>query len=203
MLVRTINSGLRKVPVWTLYILLPLPAIVAVYLAISGQLGAEPIKELEHELGSVALKLLIISLAITPLLKFAKINLVKFRRIIGLAAFFYVFVHLLVWLVLDVQVISHIWADIVKRPYVTVGFAGFLLMVPLAVTSNNWSVRKLGPTWRTIHRLTYAAAILGGIHYIMLVRGFQLEPLIHMAVILAFLAARFPQWWKEWVRRSS
>ena len=203
MLVRTINSGLRKVPVWTLYILLPLPAIITVYLAFSGQLGAEPIKELEHELGSVALKLLILSLAITPLFKFAKINLIKFRRIIGLAAFFYVLMHLLVWLALDVQIISHIWADIVKRPYVTVGFAGFLLMVPLALTSNDWSVRNLGPTWRTIHRLTYISAILGGIHYIMQARGFQLEPLIYMMIILSFLAARLPQWWKEWARRSS
>lgn len=185
-----INSAVRKIPAWPLYLLLPIPGLFTFYLGLTNQLGPEPINVLERELGEIGLQLLIVGLAITPLLKFARINLVKFRRAIGIMAFVYVFAHLLVWLVLDVQILSQIWADILKRPYITVGMAAFVLMVPLAITSNNWSVRKLGPTWRKLHKLTYAIAVLGGLHFVMLSKGFQLEPLIYLAVILALLAAR-------------
>ena len=157
-----------------------------------GGLGVEPIKELEHEYGELALKLLIVGLAITPLRTHLGINLIRFRRAIGLMAFFYVAAHLLVWLVLDVQILSQIWADILKRPYITIGMAGFLVMLPLALTSNNWSVRKLGPKWRQLHKLTYLAVLLGGLHFIMLVKGFQLEPLVYMAVIVGLLLLRLP-----------
>lgn len=200
MIVQTLNSGFRKIPAWLLYILLPLPGIYTFYLGLTGGLGAEPINALERELGEFGLQLLIVGLAITPLMKFAKINLVKFRRAIGVVAFGYVFAHLLVWLVLDVGIISQIIADILKRWYIIVGMLAFVLMLPLALTSNNWSVRKLGPTWRKLHRLTYVVVVLGGIHFIMQAKGFQIEPLIYMAVILAFLATRIPQWRKEWIR---
>lgn len=189
-MVQAINSIFRKLPAWPLYILLPMQGLYTFYLGLKGGLGAEPINVLERSLGELALQLLIAGLAITPLLRFARINLVKFRRAIGLMAFAYVAAHLLVWLVLDVGLLSQIWADIVKRPYITVGMAGFVLLIPLALTSNNWSVRKLGPRWRSLHRLTYVAAILGGVHFIMLSKGVQLEPLLYLAVILAFLATR-------------
>lgn len=189
-MVQAINSIFRKLPAWPLYILLPMQGLYTFYLGLTGGLGAEPINVLERSLGEFALQLLIAGLAITPLLRFARINLVKFRRAIGLMAFAYVAAHLLVWLVLDVGLLSQIWADIVKRPYITVGMAGFVLLIPLALTSNNWSVRKLGPPWRSLHRLTYVAAILGGVHFIMLSKGIQLEPLLYLAVILAFLATR-------------
>lgn len=185
-----LNRGLRRVPAWLLYIVLPLPAVWYLYLGLTGGLGAEPIKALEHELGEFALQLLIFGLAVTPLRKHVGVNLIKFRRAIGLMAFLYVFLHLLTWLVLDVQILSQIWADILKRPYITVGMAGFALLVPLALTSNNWSVRRLGPRWRKLHKLTYAAVLLGGLHFVMLVKGFQLEPLIYLGVILGLLALR-------------
>jgi len=194
MLIQLLNTALRKIPTWVLYILLPVPGILAVLAGLTNNLGPEPIKELEKELGAFALKLLIISLAVTPLLHFIRINLVRFRRAIGVVAFGYVAAHFLTWLLLDVQIVSQIWADILKRPYITFGFAGFVAMVPLALTSNNWSVHKLGRFWRALHRLTYIAAILGGLHYTMLVKGFQMEPLVHLAVILAFLAVRVPKW---------
>jgi sulfoxide reductase heme-binding subunit YedZ len=194
MLVQLINSGLRKIPTWVLYILLPIPGILAIMAGLTDNLGPEPIKELEGELGEVAIKLLIIGLAVTPLLHFTRINLLRFRRAIGVVAFGYVAAHFLTWLLLDVQLLSQIWADILKRPYISVGFVGFMAMVPLAVTSNNWSMRKLGQFWSVLHRLTYIATILGGLHYIMLVKGFQMEPLVHMAIILAFLALRVPKW---------
>ncbi len=194
MLIQLINSGLRKIPTWVLYILLPIPGILAIVAGLTDNLGPEPIKELEGELGEVAIKLLIIGLAVTPLLHFTRINLLRFRRAIGVVAFGYVAAHFLTWLLLDVQLLSQIWADILKRPYISVGFVGFMAMVPLAVTSNNWSMRKLGQFWSVLHRLTYIATFLGGLHYIMLVKGFQMEPLVHMAIILAFLVVRVPKW---------
>lgn len=184
------NAFARRLPTWVVYLLGVLPAPWLVYLGATGGLGVEPIKALEHELGALALQLLIFGLCITPLRRFAGLNLIKFRRAIGLLAFFYVFVHLLVWMVLDVQVLSHIWADIVKRPYITVGMLGFVLLIPLAVTSNNWSVRRLGPGWRKLHKLTYGAALLGGVHYLMLVKGWQLEPIIYLVIIGAILSLR-------------
>lgn len=185
-----INAQLRRVPAWPLYILGPLPGLWVFWLGVTGGLGVEPIKALEHELGQYALKLLVLVLLISPLRRFARINLLRYRRAIGLLAFFYVLAHLAVWLFLDVQNSALIWADIVKRPYITIGMAALVLMLPLALTSNNWSVRYLGPGWRRLHRLTYAVAVLGALHFVMLVKGWQTEPLVYLSVILALLALR-------------
>lgn len=186
----SLNQGLRRVPAWPLYIVGVCPAVWFVWLGVTGGLGVEPINALEKELGKIALQLLVAGLAITPLRRIAGINLIRFRRAVGLLAFFYVTLHLLVWLVLDVQIPAQIWADIVKRPYVTIGMTAFVLMIPLAVTSNTWSARRLGPAWRRLHRLTYAVAVLGAIHYMWLVKGFRFEPLIYLAVILLLLTLR-------------
>ncbi|WP_299859708.1 protein-methionine-sulfoxide reductase heme-binding subunit MsrQ [uncultured Roseobacter sp.] len=192
-IVDRINAFARRVPTWVLYILYLLPVPWLLYLAQTGGLGREPIKALEHELGEIALQLLIIGLTITPLRRYLGINLLKFRRMFGLLAFIYVSLHLLVWLVLDVGILSQIWADILKRPYITIGMAGFMLLIPLALTSNNWSVRKLGACWRKLHRLSYVAVLLGGVHYMMLTKTWALEPVIYMAVILGLLALRLPK----------
>jgi len=194
LLIQLVNTGLRKTPTWVLYVTLPIPGILAILAGLMDSLGPEPIKELEKELGGFALKLLILGLAVTPLLRFTRINLMRFRRQIGVVAFGYLSAHFLTWLLLDVQVLSQIWVDILNRPFITVGLAGFVMTIPLALTSNNWSVRRLGHLWRILHRLIYIAAVLGGVHYIMLVKGFQIEPLIYMSVILTFLAVRVPYW---------
>ena len=188
-----LNTIARRVPTWVVYIvgLLPIPWLL--FQAQTGGLGAEPIKALEKELGLLALQLLIAGLAVTPARRYLRLNLIKFRRALGLLAFIYVSLHLLVWLVLDVGILSQIWADILKRPYITIGMAGFACLVPLAATSNNFSIRKLGATWRKLHRLTYLAAILAGVHFIWLVKGFQIEPLLYMAAILALLLLRLPK----------
>ena len=188
-----LNTIARRVPTWVVYIvgLLPIPWLL--FQAQTGGLGAEPIKALEKELGLLALQLLIAGLAITPARRYLRLNLIKFRRAVGLLAFIYVSLHLLVWLVLDVGILSQIWADILKRPYITIGMAGFACLVPLAATSNNFSIRKLGATWRKLHRLTYLAAMLAGVHFIWLVKGFQIEPLLYMAAILALLVLRLPK----------
>ena len=185
-----VNRAARRVPVWVLWLAGLVPGVWAFYLGATGGLGAEPIKALEHELGEVALQLLVAGLAITPLRRHLGINLIRFRRALGLLAFTYVSVHLAVWLLLDVQDAARVWADIVKRPYVTVGFTAFMLMIPLAVTSNNLSLRRLGPRWRRLHRLVYLVAVLAAVHFIWLSKGFQIEPLIYLGAILGLLALR-------------
>ncbi|WP_171102412.1 protein-methionine-sulfoxide reductase heme-binding subunit MsrQ [Ruegeria sp. HKCCD7255] len=187
-----VNQALRRIPVWAVYLFGAIPAPWLLYRALTGGLGVEPISALEHKLGELALQLLILGLAVTPLRQYLGLNLLKFRRAIGVLAFSYVTLHLLVWLFLDVQVLGQIWADILKRPYITVGMAGFLLLVPLAVTSNNWFVRRLGPRWRKLHVLVYPAVLLGGLHYVMLAKGFQPEPLIYLSVISGLLLLRLP-----------
>ncbi len=186
----TFNCAVRKVPTWVVYIAYLLPAPWFFYLGLNGDLGPDPVKALEHEYGEIALQLIIIGLCITPLRRFLSVNLIKFRRTFGVLAFTYVVLHLSVWAFLDVQTLDRVWADIVKRPYITIGMLGFVLLLPLAVTSNNWSVRKLGAAWRRLHLLTYPAAVLGALHYVWLARGFQIEPLAYLAVVLGLLALR-------------
>lgn len=185
-----INAWARRIPTWVIYLVGALPAPWLFYLGATGGLGVEPVKALEHEYGELALQLLIAGLCVTPLRRQFGINLVKFRRALGLLAFSYVTMHLLVWAVLDVQALDRVWADIVKRPYITIGMSAFVLMVPLAATSNNWSVRRLGPRWRQLHRLTYAVVLLGAVHFIWLRKGWQVEPLVYLVVIVALLALR-------------
>ena len=190
---QNINRALGRVPAWPLYIVGLLPPAWFLWLGLTGGLGVEPIKALEHRLGELALQMLILTLAITPVRNWTGISLIRYRRAIGLLTFLYVALHLLVWLVLDVRILSLIWADIVKRPFITIGMASFVLMIPLAVTSNNLSIRKLGPKrWKRLHQLTYGAAILGAVHFVMLAKGFQIEPLIYLGLVLALLAARLP-----------
>lgn len=187
-----LNQTLRRLPVWLIYTVGMLPAPWLFSLGLTGGLGVEPIKALEHELGEIGLQFLIAGLAVTPLRRYLGLNLMKFRRAIGLLTFYYIVCHLLVWAILDVQIVSEMWADIIKRPYITIGMAAFVLMLPLAITSNNWSVRQLGRKWRSLHKLVYAAAVLGGLHFVMLAKGFQIEPLIYLGVILGLLALRLP-----------
>lgn len=184
------NRYARMVPTWVVYVIGGLYPFWLLWLAFSGGLGVDPTKAMEHALGERALQLLILGLAITPLRKHLGINLIKFRRAIGVTAFYLVFAHLLVWLVLDVQLIDQIWADILKRPYITIGMVGFLLMIPLAITSNNLSVRRLGRRWHRLHKLTYAVCLLGGLHFVMLAKGFQLEPLIYLGTVIGLLLLR-------------
>lgn len=190
-----VNSALRRVPAWVLYVLAPLPVVWIYYLGVTGGLGVDPAKQIEHQLGLWSLWLLMAGLAVTPLRRWAKVNLLKFRRGIGVITFFYILAHFLTWLVLDVQ-FQNVWADIVKRWYITVGMAGFVLMVPLALTSNNWSLRKLGAaTWRKLHRLVYPIAALGALHFLLLVKGFQWEPILYAITIAGLLMLRLEKTW--------
>ncbi|MCA0921504.1 protein-methionine-sulfoxide reductase heme-binding subunit MsrQ [Pseudooceanicola nanhaiensis] len=189
-LVDRLNRATRRVPAWPLYLLGALPPVWLIWAGFAGQLGVDPVKEMEHQMGEWGLWLLIAGLAITPLQRFVGLRLVKYRRAIGLLAFFYILLHLLIWLVLDVQIPSQIVADILKRPYITIGMAAFVLLLPLALTSNNWSIRRMGSGWRKLHKLVYPAVLLGAVHFVMLVKGFQIEPLLYLAAIVALLALR-------------
>lgn len=198
-----LNQFLRRVPVWVVYLLGLLPGPWLFYLGLTGGLGVEPIEALEHEYGELALQLLILGLAVSPLRRLVGLNLIKFRRAIGVLTVCYAGFHLLVWLVLDVQVPAQIWAEILKRPYITIGMAAFVLLLPLGLTSNNASVRRLGAAWRQLHRLVYPAAVLAGLHYVMVAKGFQIEPLLYLLAICVLLLSRLPVPRHPFARRSS
>ncbi|SFB03945.1 sulfoxide reductase heme-binding subunit YedZ [Poseidonocella pacifica] len=185
-----LNALLKQVPAVAVYVAGVLPAIWLFWQAITGTLSIEPIKSLEHETGELGLQLLIATLLVTPLRRFTGINLLRLRRALGLLAFFYIALHLLIWLLLDVQDPAMIWADVVKRPYITVGMLGFVLLVPLAITSNNRSIRVLGRRWHALHRLAYVAIPLGGLHFVMQAKGLQIEPLVYLGVIFGLLFVR-------------
>lgn len=192
-LVQRLNGILRRLPAWPLY---PLGAAWMIWLfwrALSG-VSVEPIDWLERAYGETALQLLVAGLAVTPLRRFTGLSLLRFRRALGLLCFAFVLAHLTVWAILDVQALDAVWADIVKRPYITIGMTAFLLLLPLALTSNDRSIRRLGgAAWRRLHRLVYPAAVLGAVHYVWLARGFAIEPLVYLALILGLLALRLPR----------
>ena len=191
-LVDHINRAIRFVPPWVLYVLGAAYAGWLFYLGATGGLGVEPVEALEHLYGELALQLILLGLAISPLRHYLCLNLMKHRRAIGVIAFFFVLAHLSVWAVLDVQSISGVWEDIVKRPYITIGMAALLLLLPLALTSNDFSVRKLGAqAWRRLHKLVYPAALLGALHYVWLAKGFQIEPLVYFIAIGILVLQRY------------
>lgn len=165
--------------------------------AITGQLTANPIEFVEHWMGDWTMRFLIITLAITPLRKVRSLNaLIRYRRMLGLFAFFYACLHFLSYLVLDEFFDLHaIWKDIYKRPYITVGFTAFVLLIPLAVTSTAGWIRRLGGRrWQMLHRAIYASAILGVIHYYWLVKSDVRKPLQYAFCVGVLLAWRLGVW---------
>lgn len=187
-----INHWLRKVPVWPGYIVGFVPAVWWLYLGLTGGLGAEPVRALEHELGKFALQLFLASLLITPILHQTRISLIRFRRMIGLMAFWYMVMHVSVWVTLDLQFAwTKIGADLVKRPYIVVGALALLLLVPVAVTSNNAMVRRLRmQTWHRIHMLVYPAAVLASLHYLWAVKSWPAEPVLYLGFAVSLVAYR-------------
>ncbi|HTO05658.1 MAG TPA: protein-methionine-sulfoxide reductase heme-binding subunit MsrQ [Myxococcota bacterium] len=157
-----------------------------------GQLEAEPIKQVTHVTGLWTLRLLLASLAITPARQILGLGwLAPYRRTLGLLAFSYCTLHLLTYGVLDLWGDwGTLFEDIAKRPYITVGFAGFLCLVPLAITSTRAWIRRLGKRWVVLHRLVYVAAVCGCVHFLWLVKKDVREPLIYSALLTALFAAR-------------
>ena len=166
------------------------------FLTGSGGLGADPVAEIEHRLGLWALRLLMITLAITPLWQLTGQSvLVKFRRMLGLYVFFYATLHFTAYLVLDLRGYwTQIFAEIVKRPYITVGFAAWLLLVPLAITSTQAAIRRLGRNWARLHRLVYVIAVLAVLHFWWLVKSDIREPALYAGILAVLLGWRL---WKK------
>ncbi|GAB3095016.1 protein-methionine-sulfoxide reductase heme-binding subunit MsrQ [Lysobacter terrae] len=158
----------------------------------SGGLGADPVAEIEHRLGLWALRLLMITLAITPLRQIThQPVLIRFRRLLGLYAFFYATVHFSAYLILDLRGYwTQIFEDIAKRPYITVGFTAWLLLVPLAITSTQAAIRRLGRNWARLHRLVYAVGVLAVLHFWWLVKSDVREPALYAAILAVLLGWR-------------
>ena len=176
-----------------LFILILFPSLLWAYQFVTGNLGVNPIEKLMDELGLMALRLIIVTLMITSLsnIKILK-SIVVFRRMIGLFAFYYVCLHFSTYIVLDHFLdIQFIIQDIMKRPFITFGFISFIFLIPLASTSTNNMIKKLGfKLWKKIHYLIYPAAILASMHFYVLVRADKTEPIIYMGIIILLLLHR-------------
>ena len=173
--------------------LLPLALLTLRAFEIGGLgLGANPVEELLHQLGRWGLKFLLITLAITPLRRWTAWNwLIRFRRMLGLFAFFYVVLHFVTYAVLDQGLeLALVVEDLVKRPYITLGMTGLLLLAPLAVTSTRGMMRRLGKRWVLLHRLVYLVAILGVWHFYWQVKLDTLDALIYALILVVLLATR-------------
>jgi len=185
-----LNSKWSKPAVFLLCIV---PVGLLGWRALHGDLTANPIEFITHATGDWTLRFLIITLCVTPLRKtFGLPELIRFRRMLGLFAFFYACLHLTTYIWLDKFFdLSEMWKDVVKRKYITVGFTAFVLLVPLAVTSTAGMIRRLGgKRWQMLHRLIYGSAALGVIHYYWLVKSAVIKPLTYGAIVAVLLMWR-------------
>ena len=148
---------------------------------LQGSLGPDPLKPLEHGLGLYALRFLLGSLLISPLRDVTGVSLLRFRRAIGVWAFIYAALHLMVWLLLDLQLLwAQAFTDLAKRPYLLLGMAAFLMLIPLVWTSRDSSIRRLGRGWRKLHLLALPAGCLGALHYALSLKTWQIEPILYL-----------------------
>lgn len=188
------------------YVLGTVPAAYAFYQALSGQLGADPLKTLEKLLGLWSLRFLILGLAITPLRKMAgpDWNFVRYRRAIGLLAFFYALLHVIVYVWLDQDLnLAAIWKDLVKRPYITVGMLAFTILIPLAVTSNTAMIKRMGAAaWQKLHKWVYLSVAAGCLHFVLLQKRWPPEPLVYAAIAASLLLWRVWDAYRKPARKS-
>ncbi|HET8807158.1 MAG TPA: protein-methionine-sulfoxide reductase heme-binding subunit MsrQ [Methylophaga sp.] len=169
------------------------PAIWLTFALFTDQLGANPIEAITRESGVWALRFLLLTLCLTPIRWLTGLNqVIRFRRMTGLFVFFYAVLHMLLYLWLD-QFFdwSEIWEDIIKRPFITIGFISFTLLLPLALTSSNKMLKRLGgQRWKQLHKLTYLVAGLSCLHFLMLVKADITEPLIYILILTFLMAVR-------------
>lgn len=192
-----------KVIVWLLCLA---PIGLLVFDGLRGELGANPIERVMNDLGFYTLTLLVSSLAITPLRRLTGLNwMIRFRRLLGLFAFFYVFLHFATYIALDQEFsLEDILKDVAKRPFITLGFAAFVLLTPLAATSTSWSIRKLGgKNWIRLHKLVYVSAVLGVIHFWLKVKADHFEPNTFGIILTTLLLFRVGIWWRNRAKNES
>jgi sulfoxide reductase heme-binding subunit YedZ len=188
---------------WTkvvVFFLCLIPFASLVWRSLHSNLGANPVETLQHATGDWTLRFLIFTLCITPFRKlFHLTDLIRFRRMLGLFAFFYVCLHFITYLGPDQQFdLAGMWKDVAKRPFITVGFTAFVLLIPLAITSTAGWIRRLGgKRWQLLHRSIYFAAVLGVIHYYWLVKSDVREPLFYGALVAILLLWRLGSWFSR------
>ena len=187
------GAVLRNPKAWiALACLLPLARLIG--LGLSGELGANPIEFITHSTGTWALVGLLVTLSVTPLRRLTgRADIIRYRRMLGLFSFFYACLHFVTYVWLD-QFFepAAIARDIVKRPFITVGFTAFVLLIPLAATSTQAMMRRLGRRWQQLHRLIYLIALLGVTHFLWLVKKDLTQPLIYGTILVLLLALRLP-----------
>lgn len=186
-------SGLiRRVPVAAIWAVGLIPAALVFLDAATGRLGVDPVARIEHRLGDWALYLLIAGLAVTPLMRATRVNLARLRRPLGLLAASYAALHLLAWVALDMGFLwGQMGRDVLKRPWLTLGMGAALLLVPLALSSSDAAIRRLGAArWKSLHRLVYVAVPLAGIHAALVGKILRPWQVICLLLIAGLLAAR-------------
>ena len=191
---RILTSKWTKVAVFLLCLI---PFLELLNRALHNRLGANPVEFLQHATGDWILRFLVFTLAITPLRKLFNLpDLIRFRRMLGLFAFFYACLHFLTYIGPDQSFdLSAMWKDIAKRPFITVGFTAFVLLIPLAVTSTTGWIRRLGgKRWQMLHRAIYVSAVLGVVHYYWLVKSDVRKPLFYGALVVILLLWRLAGW---------
>lgn len=185
-----INAQLRRVPVVSIYALGTLPAVWLAWQTLTGAF-LDPVRGIEWGLGLWALRLLIATLFVSPL-RWVGLNLLRFRRQLGLVAFAYVVLHFAAWLTIDMGLRwSQILPDLYKRWYIVIGMSALVLLTPLAVTSNNASIKRMGAkAWNRLHKLAYPATILAAVHFLMVGKVYTTEVLVYAGILLALLVVR-------------
>ncbi len=189
---------------WLIFLAQLAPLIYLGWAIPTHQLGYEPVVDSLRFLGDTALYLLLIGLAITPLQRLLpRAGLIDYRRMVGLYAFFYASLHVLVWVAVDRQLdLAAIWEDVLEREHITFGVIAFLLLAPLAITSTRGWMRRLGRRWKQLHRLVYPIAALVVLHYFLSVKFDTRSPIVLGIVLLSlFLARPLTRWWIEQRRR--
>ena len=186
-------------PTWPIYVLGTIPGLWLIYAGLTGGLGVDPVKAMEHRAGLWSLQFLMGSLTITPILRFGRVNLIRFRKALGLLAFGYLVLHFLVWMFLDLQLRwDQIGVALTKRPYIIVGMVAFAILVPLAATSFRRAKVWLGGTaWNRLHSLVYVSVILGAVHFVMQSKTWTPEVMTYLAIAIGLVAMRL-LWIRQW-----
>ena len=174
------------------HLLCLVPLSLLLWAAFSDGLGANPVEKLTHETGDWTLRLLLVTLSLSPLRQWTgQASFIRFRRMLGLYTFFYACCHFSIWLIADHSFDpGSMIEDIIKRPYITLGFSALLLMLPLAITSSQAMIRRLGKNWKTLHQLVYLVILLGILHFVWLTKADYLEPTIYAIIAMILLAHR-------------
>lgn len=193
----TVSAKLSSIP-WQsaqkplVFVLALLPFLLLLQSLLAGELGPNPIDTITDLTGTYAIRMLLISLMLTPLRWLLKNTWpIRFRRMLGLFAFFYALLHVTTYLLLDQQFdVAAIWSDLLERPYIIAGTVAFLILLPLAITSNRRMVKRLGKRWMSLHRWVYIAGTAAVVHYVWLAKGDLIEPFVYLAILFLLYSYR-------------